>query len=142
MNHRKKAQMIAMTLVLTSLTLFSSGCESDGQTGALLGAGLGALVGNAIGGDSEATLIGAGIGAGAGYIIGNEEDKKNSREYRYYDNSPSTNQQYRNDDRYDSDRYVRDHHYRDYRYRHHRYRESCDCGTCRNYRRSHRYHPY
>ena len=39
-------------------------------------AGIGALAGQAIGGDTEATLIGAGVGALAGYAIGNEQDKK------------------------------------------------------------------
>ena len=33
-------------------------------------------IGQAVGGDTEATLIGAGIGAAGGYIIGNEQDKK------------------------------------------------------------------
>ena len=55
---------------------FVAGCESDAQTGALIGAGVGALAGQAIGGDTEGTLIGAGVGAAGGYIIGNEQDKK------------------------------------------------------------------
>ena len=53
-----------------------TGCESDAQTGALLGAGLGAVAGQAIGGNSEGTLIGAAVGGGAGYLIGNQSDKK------------------------------------------------------------------
>ena len=52
------------------------GCESDAQTGALIGTAAGAGVGQAIGGDTESTLIGAGVGAVGGYIIGNESDKK------------------------------------------------------------------
>jgi len=55
---------------------FVAGCESDAQTGALIGAGVGALAGQAIGGDTEGTLIGAGVGAAGRYIIGNEQDKK------------------------------------------------------------------
>ena len=51
-----------------------TGCN-DAQSGALLGAGVGALAGQAIGGDTEATVIGTAVGAGAGYIIGNESDK-------------------------------------------------------------------
>ena len=58
---------------------FTPGCESDAQTGALIGTGVGALAGQAIGGDTEATLIGAGAGAAGGYIIGNERDKKKER---------------------------------------------------------------
>ena len=53
-----------------------AGCESDAQTGALIGTGVGAIAGQAIGGDTEGTLIGAGVGAAGGYIIGNEQDKK------------------------------------------------------------------
>ena len=70
-------------LMLTILATFlcgaivlTTGCESDAQTGALIGTAAGAGIGQAAGGDTEATLIGAAIGAGAGYIIGNEQDKK------------------------------------------------------------------
>ncbi len=71
-------KMITILLVATiSLGLvFVAGCESDAQTGALVGAGVGALAGQAIGGDTEGTLIGAGVGAAGGYMIGNEQDKK------------------------------------------------------------------
>jgi len=64
-------------VVAVSLGLvFVAGCESDAQTGALIGTAVGAGAGQAIGGDTEATLIGAGVGAVGGYIIGNEQDKK------------------------------------------------------------------
>lgn len=56
--------------------LFSLGCESDAQTGALIGTAAGAGIGQAIGRDTQSTLIGAGVGAGAGYMIGSEQDKK------------------------------------------------------------------
>ena len=73
------------TLAILTVGLFvvsfmpCSGCESDAQTGSLLGAGVGALAGQAIGGDTEATLLGAGIGAGTGYMVGNETDKKKTK---------------------------------------------------------------
>ena len=72
-------KMITILLVFAvSLGLASvGGCESDAQTGALIGAGVGAIAGQAIGGDTEGTLIGAGAGAAGGYMIGNESDKKN-----------------------------------------------------------------
>jgi hypothetical protein len=63
-------------VVLFCGSLFVAGCESDAQTGAVVGGLLGAGAGQAIGGDTESTLIGAGVGAGAGYIIGNESDKR------------------------------------------------------------------
>jgi len=72
-----KNLIIILMVVAVSLGLaFVAGCESDAQTGALIGTGVGAIAGQAIGGDTEATLIGAGAGAVGGYIIGNESDKK------------------------------------------------------------------
>ena len=72
-----KKMIIILMVVAVSLGLaFVAGCESDAQTGALIGAGVGALAGQAIGGDTKGTLIGAGAGAAGGYIIGNEQDKK------------------------------------------------------------------
>jgi hypothetical protein len=62
--------------VVSTGLLFSLGCESDAQTGALIGTGAGAGIGQAIGHDTESTLIGAAVGGGAGYMIGNEQDKK------------------------------------------------------------------
>ena len=61
---------------------FIGGCESDAQTGALLGTGIGAGVGALAGGDTEGTLIGAAVGGGAGYMLGNEGDKKKAAEDR------------------------------------------------------------
>jgi outer membrane lipoprotein SlyB len=66
-----------LLVVAVSLGLvLVAGCENDAQTGALIGAGVGALAGQAIGGDTQSTVIGAGAGAAGGYIIGNEQDKK------------------------------------------------------------------
>ena len=62
---------------LSVLTL--AGCANTAQTGGLAGGGIGALAGQAIGGDTESTLIGAGVGAVAGYILGNEVDKANQQ---------------------------------------------------------------
>ncbi len=42
------------------------------QEGALIGAGVGAILGQVIGGDTEGTLIGAGIGAALGGVAGNQ----------------------------------------------------------------------
>jgi len=72
----KKLIIILMVVVMGLGLAFVAGCESDAQTGALIGTGIGAIAGQAIGGDTESTLIGAGVGAVGGYIIGNESDKK------------------------------------------------------------------
>lgn len=61
--------------------IVTPGCQTRAKTGALGGAGIGALAGQAIGRNTQATLIGAAIGAGAGYIIGNEQDKKAAKAY-------------------------------------------------------------
>ncbi len=70
-----------------SATILLGGCN-DAQSGALLGAGIGALAGQAIGGDTEATVIGTAVGAGVGYAVGNESDK--AKQHRY----PRGNYQY------------------------------------------------
>ena len=67
---------VFITVVVSLGLAFFVGCESDAQTGALIGTGAGAGIGQAIGRDTESTLIGAGVGAAAGYMIGNESDKK------------------------------------------------------------------
>lgn len=66
---------ILMAAVVCVSLVFAAGCESDAQTGALIGTAAGAGIGQAIGHDTESTLIGAGVGAVGGYIIGNERDK-------------------------------------------------------------------
>jgi len=66
---------ILMAAVVCLGLVFAAGCESDAQTGALIGTAIGVGVGQAIGGDTESTLIGAGVGAVGGYIVGNEKDK-------------------------------------------------------------------
>ena len=72
----KKLLVILIVIAMSLGLAFVAGCESDAQTGALICAGIGAAAGQAIGGDTEATLIGAGAGAAGGYMIGNESDKK------------------------------------------------------------------
>ena len=67
---------ILMVVVVSLSLVFVSGCESDAQTGALIGTAVGAGAGQAIGRNTGSTLIGAAVGGGAGYMIGNEQDKK------------------------------------------------------------------
>ena len=75
--NRKLVTIIALLAVLSCYALIA-GCESDAQSGGLIGAGVGALAGQAIGGNTQSTLIGTAIGGGAGYAVGNERDKKSA----------------------------------------------------------------
>ncbi len=64
--------MIGIGIITTSC----AGVDMNkGQQGVLGGAAGGALLGQAIGRDTEATLIGAAVGGLLGYVIGNEMDK-------------------------------------------------------------------
>lgn len=66
------------TVVMVSILV--AGCASTGQyntqKGAAIGAGIGAIAGQAIGQDTESTLIGTGVGALLGTIVGNYEDQR------------------------------------------------------------------
>ena len=72
----KNIMTILMIVVVSLVLTFAAGCQSDAQTGSIIGALAGAGIGQLAGGDTEATLIGAAIGGGAGYMLGNESDKK------------------------------------------------------------------
>lgn len=68
--------------------LIASGCAEFGQYGyGQQGAGIGgvggALIGQAIGRSTEATLIGAAVGVLLGYIVGNEMDKYDRQNVAY-----------------------------------------------------------
>ena len=63
-------------ITLTLAAGLMCGCQgvSGAGNGAMMGGGIGALAGQAIGGNTEATLIGAGAGALLGGLVGNEVD--------------------------------------------------------------------
>jgi surface antigen len=72
--------------LLLFLSISLSGCTDQttkGQAGAGIGAAGGALIGQAIGRDTEATLIGAAVGTMLGYIVGNEMDKYDRQELNH-----------------------------------------------------------
>jgi uncharacterized protein YcfJ len=70
-----------LIVFLLSLMLLSVSCATvpqdryNTQKGAAIGAGIGALLGQAIGRDTEGTLLGAGIGTVIGAIAGNAVDQ-------------------------------------------------------------------
>ena len=80
----RKAKSAAVAVLAAAMGMGSVGCESKAQTGALVGAGGGALLGGAIGSFSHGragagAAIGAGAGAIGGYLVGNEMDKKDQK---------------------------------------------------------------
>jgi outer membrane lipoprotein SlyB len=74
-------------IILGSLALICAGCETKTQSGALGGAGVGALAGGLMGGGTGA-LIGGAVGAAGGAAIGaslDAQDRKNMEK-----NAPQT----------------------------------------------------
>jgi hypothetical protein len=71
-----------MRAIVASCAILVAGCATQAGSGAAIGTGIGALAGQLIGGDTEATLIGSAVGAGIGYLIGNERDKQSAAQMR------------------------------------------------------------
>jgi hypothetical protein len=66
--------MLALPLVLVSCAYYPYG-RYNTQAGAVIGAGTGALIGQAIGGNTESTLIGLAAGTILGALVGNAVDQ-------------------------------------------------------------------
>ena len=81
------------SFLLAVFLLGLSSCANEyskGQQGAVIGAGSGAIIGQAIGRNHQATLIGAAVGTLLGYIVGNEMDKFDRQELNHaYEFGPS-----------------------------------------------------
>jgi uncharacterized protein YcfJ len=87
--------MKGKTIGIISLALIAviASCASipkdryNTQKGAAIGAGAGALIGQAIGHDTEGTLIGLAAGTVLGALVGNaiDQDYEVAREAAYYD---------------------------------------------------------
>lgn len=73
---------ITLIVVMSLGSTFIVGCQSDAQTGSVVGALAGAGIGQLAGGDTEATLIGTAVGGTAGYLVGNEGDKQKAQAER------------------------------------------------------------
>ena len=67
--------LIALVLPLMACAAGRDRGRYNTQRGAAIGAGMGAVAGQAIGRNTEATLLGAGIGTLLGAIIGNAADQ-------------------------------------------------------------------
>jgi len=84
---------VRLTTLALLFMLISAGCATTttkGTSGSAIGAGVGAIAGQAIGRSTESTLIGAAVGGLLGYIVGNEMDKYDqARLSQVYESSPS-----------------------------------------------------
>lgn len=82
---------IGIVMIVAVFLLSSCGGQlTKGQAGAGIGAAGGAVVGQAIGHSTEATLIGMAVGTMLGYIVGNEMDKYDRQQLnQVYESAPS-----------------------------------------------------
>lgn len=86
----KKLLLLLLPVLVFTLSSCANHQYTKGQAGAGIGAAGGAILGQAIGRDTEATLIGAAVGGLLGYIVGNEMDKFDRQELNHaYEFGPS-----------------------------------------------------
>ncbi len=87
-------KIIYIAMLVSSASLVSCSSSPRAQTGtvigALGGAGVGGIIGSQSGRGLEGAAIGAGLGALGGNLIGGAQDQRNDRYYdrrdgRYYD---------------------------------------------------------
>ena len=64
MNNKLNTILVVIFMIVG--LCFVAGCQSDAQTGSVIGGLAGAGIGQLAGGDTESTLIGAAVGAGTG----------------------------------------------------------------------------
>ncbi|MCF7954761.1 MAG: hypothetical protein K9M75_03055 [Phycisphaerae bacterium] len=76
----KPMKMITVVLIISFITLFFAGCGNSAQDSALIGAVIGTGIGAIVGGDPGSMLIGGTIGAGAGYWIGGQQEKEKEKQ--------------------------------------------------------------
>ena len=79
---------LGITFVSALIFVSLAGCAATEQeqragTGALIGGGVGALAGQAIGGNTRATIAGAGAGALLGAVVGTASTPQNTGYCRY-----------------------------------------------------------
>ena len=86
----RKMLLILLPAVVINLSSCANNNLTKGTQGAGIGAASGALLGQALGRNTEATLIGAAVGTMLGYIVGNEMDKHDRQELNHaYEYGPS-----------------------------------------------------
>ncbi len=126
------AMVVAMiTLFALSLTNVQAGDKQVG--GLILGGGTGAIVGQAIGHNTESTIVGATVGGVVGLLVGTQLERQHGAVPQHSQVIVHTRQGYDNhrydNHRYDNQRYDRRYRpvFRDPPRKHYRY----DKGNCR-----------
>ncbi len=76
---RHRAIPAASLAGLLAATTMLGGCSDHAHSGALIGAGVGAVAGQAIGRNTMSTVGGALLGAGVGYAIGSDYERVGRR---------------------------------------------------------------
>lgn len=72
----KTVNVILISIALLTLLMVNAEASNKPIGGLIIGGSTGAIVGNAVGKNTESTLIGATVGGVLGYVIGNELDRQ------------------------------------------------------------------
>ena len=78
----KRTQMIITIVALVTLLMNNAQASDKRVNGMIIGGGTGALVGQTIGRNAEATIIGATVGSVTGLLIGNFLERQHRPVYR------------------------------------------------------------
>ena len=97
--------MVALVTALAGCSETTSPQQRSAGTGALVGAAGGALVGQAIGGNTRSTVVGAGAGALLGAVVGTAAAPNRGQDMCRYRNRNGTIYVAPCDERYYSGRY-------------------------------------
>jgi surface antigen len=104
-------KLILITISAVSITTSAYAGQQNSLGGLIIGAGSGALMGQAIGRDTESTLVGTAVGSVIGYIIGNEMDKDSQIYYRPAPRQPAHYKPAPHRPVVHHEKYVTTHHY-------------------------------
>lgn len=77
----KRTQMTIAMLALVTVFMSTAQAADKRVSGMIIGGGTGALVGQAIGRNAQATIIGATVGGVTGLLIGNELERQHRPAY-------------------------------------------------------------
>ena len=76
----KKLILIGIISIASAITAQASDHRHNDIRGVIVGAGGGALLGQAIGRNTQSTVVGTAIGSVVGYLVGSEMDRKSGSE--------------------------------------------------------------